>query len=239
MGTDALPALCAVSNSSDPELRTRVESLLARIQSHAMTRASLVRLDFGDRACDEILKDSAARHGPTGWPGTRKPRSRFGGHTSISAIPLRSPSGWRWTGFAGPPGSITYRVRRRPGFGYRPVSFVPGSWYGVLSPFRRRALAIRAHWDQPLPHDRPDPDGELFKPAPGGRRHRFTAKPWRRFQCRGALLVEPRMLISRSGQALIAEAVDDRGQSLLPDDKPHLQRLPAGASPPWPAFSSG
>ncbi len=50
MGPDALPALGAVSNSPDPELRIGVESLLAKIQAHVMTRATMVRLDFGERA---------------------------------------------------------------------------------------------------------------------------------------------------------------------------------------------
>ncbi len=44
-------------------------------------------------------------------------------------------------------------------------------------------------------------------------------------------LVEPRMLISRIGQALITEAVDDRGQSLLPGDKPHIQASASGSIP--------
>src|SRR5208282_4037216 len=61
MGTDALPALRAVSKSKDPDLRTRVESLLEKIQSNGMTRASTVRLDFKDRIIDAILQESESR----------------------------------------------------------------------------------------------------------------------------------------------------------------------------------
>ena len=39
------------------------------------------------------------------------------------------------------------------------------------------------------------------------------------------------MLISRIGQALVTEAVDDRGQSLLPNDKPHVQGSGGGSIP--------
>ena len=48
---------------------------------------------------------------------------------------------------------------------------------------------------------------------------------------RVAPLVEPRMLISRIGQAVVTEAVDDRGQSLLPGDKPHVQPSASGSIP--------
>jgi hypothetical protein len=45
------------------------------------------------------------------------------------------------------------------------------------------------------------------------------------------VLVEPRMLISRIGEAVITEAVDDRGQSLLSGDGPDLQPCASGSSP--------
>ena len=43
-----------------------MESLLAKIQAHVMTRATMVRLDFGERVGDEILAYAEAPAEPAG-----------------------------------------------------------------------------------------------------------------------------------------------------------------------------
>jgi hypothetical protein len=230
MGTDALPALRAVSNSNDPELRTRVESLLAKIHSRAMSRASLVRLDFRDRPCDEILKDSTAR-----WPNRlawhpetadsiRRRQVNIGDPTPLAFWAAmdrlcRAAGLYYIPGAPGGPGSGTaqFRLFLAPGTAVCPRSDTGPLRFELtgISHFRTIDLIPTVHSQNPAQGEPTSQYGETRAD----------------FNVAVRALVEPRMLISRIGQALITEAVDDRGQSLLPDDKPHLQASASGSIP--------
>jgi len=52
------------------------------------------------------------------------------------------------------------------------------------------------------------------------------------FYIRMRLLAEPRMLLNQLGDALIAEAVDDRGHALFPGPAPYVPRLGYGSGGP-------
>jgi hypothetical protein len=66
LGGDALPALQAARDATDPRVRTRVRSLLASVKAAdtagRLTRPTLVRLDFRDRPLGEVVEALNARH---------------------------------------------------------------------------------------------------------------------------------------------------------------------------------
>jgi hypothetical protein len=230
MGTDALPALRAASDSSDPELRTRVESLLERIQTRQMTRSSLVRLDFNAPTCDDIVKEATSRWvNRLAWhPGTpesiRQRRVNLGDPGPFafwSAIDRLCSAGdlSYIPGAPGGPGSgiAQFRMYLAPGTAVCPRADTGPLRFELtgISHFRTINLIPNANSESQAPG----------APAPISSESRAD------FSLAMRVLVEPRMLISRIGQAVVTEAVDDRGQSLLPNDKPHVEACASGSIP--------
>ena len=195
-----------------------------------MTRATMVRLDFGERACDEFLTYAETRwpnrlawHPDTPEP-VRRQRVRIDDPGPVAfwaAVDrLCGAAGLYYIpGSPGGPGSgaAQFRLFMAGGSVSCPRSDTGPLRFELtgISHFRTINLIPNSNSEIPTPG----------APAPvfGETRNAFDVAV--------RVLVEPRMLISRIGQALITEAVDDRGQSLLPGDKPHVQACASGSIP--------
>jgi hypothetical protein len=104
------------------------------------------------------------------------------------------------------------------------IAGCPRSDFG---PLRFELTGIR-HFRQIHLIPSPDTDGGIGSrgapPPPfGNRREDFSVSL--------RVLAEPRVLISRLAEAHLALAIDDRGQTLLPGDKPGVQNCAVGAIP--------
>jgi hypothetical protein len=234
MGTDALPALHAISKSNDPDLRTRVESLLEKIRMHSMTSASQIRLNFKDRPFDDILGDSETQSpNRLAWHPDTPQSVRRQPVTLSDSSPLafwcamdrlcQAGNLYYIPGLPAGPGSGTaqFRLFLAPGTVACPRSDTGPLRFELTGISHFRTVNL-------IPNPKVEPDAPLpapsLSPLPFGQIHDD-------FHVAVRMLVEPRMLISRIGQALIVEAVDDRGQSLLPGDEPSLQACGGGSIP--------
>jgi hypothetical protein len=197
----------------------------ARIEvaSNELGRASMVRLDFADRPLDEVLRafgsPSASR---LAWhPDTPEVYRR-------QRVTIREPGPLPfWTAIdrlcragvlkyvAGTPGGRGDGML--PGFR---LFLAPGSEphpQADYGPLRLQVVYLGHSRQLNLIPNRPE---EPARPGTGPPRFGELRED---FRIDLQLLAEPRLLISRVGGALITEAVDDRGQSLLPDDRPYLR----------------
>src|SRR5271154_3766891 len=63
LGREALAALRAARDDRDPEIRTRTDALLNKIEGALLTQPPLVTLDFQDRPLPEVVKALSASTG--------------------------------------------------------------------------------------------------------------------------------------------------------------------------------
>jgi len=240
MGAEALPAIRAVTDSTDLELRARAESLLAKIESSELTRASLVKLNVADCALDEVINNSESK-----WP------NRLAWHPDVPEPVRRRPV----TICEKAPLAFWAAVDRLCSAG--DLHYIPGSPDGPggglpqfrlflatgtatcprsdAGPLRFELIGVR-HFRQIDLIPNPDSDGGartrgVPPPRFGQRREEFNVAL--------RVLAEPRMLITRLGEARVALAVDDRGQSLIPGDKPHIENCALGAIPAQACINFG
>jgi hypothetical protein len=240
MGADALPAIRTATDSKDRELRSRAESLREKIESNELTRPSMIRLAFSDRPLDEVVSDSESKWANRlAWhPATPEPARRR--HVTIretAALPfwtavdrLCGAGGLQYIpGSPDGPGSTIpqFRMFLAPG-----TALCPRSDAG---PLRFEITSIR-HFRQINLVPNPSPVGDtpsrgVPPPLLGQRREDFNIEL--------RVLAEPRMLIARLGEAHVALACDEHGQSLLPGDKPSPQNCAVGAIPAQACITFG
>src|SRR5262249_29904317 len=65
LGREGLPALRAAKKSQDPEIRSRAEALLDRIETDLLIRPTLVTLDFADQPVADVFATLSQRTGMT------------------------------------------------------------------------------------------------------------------------------------------------------------------------------
>jgi hypothetical protein len=234
MGPAALPALRAAGQSKDPEARLRAEEAIAKIELSAMKRASMIRLDVVDRPLDEVVErfgvlspNRLAWHPETPEAVRRRPVTirepaplpfwtmidrlcRVGGLRYIPGSPI-GPSDTRRTEFR--------------------LYLTPGAWdfpRADSGPLRLEIVGIyHSRQINLIPNSEP-PAAEGF----GGPPPKRFGEREEGFYIKMRLLAEPRMLINQLGDALIAEAVDDRGHALFPGPAPYVPGLGYGSGPP-------
>jgi hypothetical protein len=222
MGADALPALRAASESKDSEIRTRAVALVAKIEWRALSRASPIRLDVADCPLDAVLEGF-------GFPSPSRMAWHPGTPEAVRQrrVTIREPGPL-------PFWSAIDRLCRAGELHYIPGSpGGPGSHHdpefrlflasGQMicpradsGPLRLEIVAIyHSRHVNLIPNDpRELPSRGGIPPRFGERREEFYAVL--------RILAEPRMLINHVGDALISDAVDDRGQSLLPGPAPYI-----------------
>ncbi len=209
IGGPALPALRDAAKAVDPEVRNRAEWLVSRVESTEMTQPWRVRLDFRERPVDAIVTESEAN-----WPCRLAWANKVPESARQRRVTLREDDPLPFWAFVD-------RLCEAADLHYVPGS--PGGEGDGRPPQFRLFLATgntpRPHDDhgplrlevESISHDRAAPGFSAFgNRLPQGP----PARPGWRLRLR--LLAEPRLLIDRHGQIEVHEAIDDRGQSLLP-----------------------
>ena len=228
IGPGALPALAKGRESRDIEVRRRAEILAARIEADAVLGATRVRLGLRDRPLAEavgaIASGSGMRLDPAG-PGATWPDARV---TLVAGEPLPFWGAVDRLCEAGglrrqypPEGTSFFPVR--PPFG---LDLVPGrarppaSDSGAL---RVELIRVRHR----LERDHGDGESAEFpfgSPTAGRRDPKTGATLDATYAADLLVSAEPRLRIFGGGEVEKAEAIDDRGRSLVKLPTPEEER---------------
>ncbi|CAN5623670.1 hypothetical protein BH23PLA1_BH23PLA1_01830 [soil metagenome] len=227
LGREALPALSAARQSPDPEIRSRSGILLTKIERQILIEPTRIMLDFQDRPLEEVVRVVGERSGiplvlvPAGHPHWRSRRLTLQASepipfwetldrlTEAGQVQLFQPLSLR----AGPTGRT--EPIRLVGTHSGPV--LPSSDAGPLRVYLHevkleRQVSYLQHSAVP---------SVLFgEPGarPGPNTNRTQPPVEEQFYVVMQLIGEPRLMLSQQGPLRILEAVDDRGQSLLPPE---------------------
>jgi hypothetical protein len=230
IGREALPALGKAAESRDPEVRRRAATLAARIEAGEVLNATRVRLDVQDRplaeAVEAIERESAMRLRPgvgVGKVGV-EPTWPEGRVTLEAAEPVPF---WEAVDRLCAAGGLQrlYPPAGDNFFPFRPPfewTLVPGkarppaSDTGAL-----RVELLRVRHDRERDYGQSESEFSPFPRSPAQKPDPETGATVRS-SYRAEILVsaEPRLRIFGVGSVEGAEAVDDRGRSLL--------RIPTG-----------
>ena len=211
LGSKALPALRTARDGQDVEVRHRAALLIQKIEGDQLVRPSLVLLDFSDRPMSDVIQSISAATGcrlsiyevRKDWLATR--------------ITLHKPdpvSFWKTVDSLCEAGRFQYNLGTGPdGISvalFRDWISGPASDHGAFRVlvdeivFNHRYRKVHLASRGLEPPEKKDEDKSFIT-------------LW--------IMVEPRMMIRSGGPLKRLSAVDDRGQSLLPDDvesnRPH------------------
>jgi hypothetical protein len=230
LGRDALPALRAARDSKDPEVRTRAATLVEKIESDLMIRPAMVRLDFQNKPVIDVVKQIAERSGialsliPENSPmGARRITLQ-----AASPVPF-----WTALDRLCREGRLQHNIALQAlAAGTRGTMVQLQAGDGSLSPyvsdsgpFRATLQGIHHHRDLALNQPGMMQDlvfrGGRVPPAPlpdrvVGPDGRTAPAVVDTFYFEFQIMAEPRMVLSQNGPLSLTEAIDDRGQSLLP-----------------------
>lgn len=224
LGPAAMPALQAARDSDKPRVRSRVAALIESIGRGAdlarFTRPTLIRLDFRDRPLSEVIDTLNARHhlgltfqfGPLPFRGMivgRPPgpnpkevaaRSRRVTLEADGPLPF-----WKAIDRLCEAGQLRHDLHPESGFGlsigqFRLFASVPGgrSVASDSGPMRVKVIGLHSTFERNL----------VGEARPG----------YGHLAVRMAIVPEPGLVVRQIGPPTVAEAVDDRGRSLLPAD---------------------
>jgi hypothetical protein len=208
-GREVLEALQDASHSEDPEVRTRAEALIDRIERDQLTQPMLVTLEPGTRPRGRVVSELARQ---TGFSITLDPGDRPGWADEPFEVPREGRSLWEWVETLGLDAAWSFEREATPFI--RPADPVlrveapkrsaPASAHG---PFRFVLRDVVA--------------SELPFPA-RGRLTRIGAAPdagrVTPIELRMELLAEPRLRLRAIGTPSLLEATDDRGRNLARPD---------------------
>lgn len=206
LGDAALPALRAALRDKDAEVRARAAALAAEIETARMLRATPITLNYKDRPLAEVLKDFGTQAGaevvlqPMGFPVQNQALARRVTLEVPGTVPFwtavdklsaatqlqHNPSAQFW---GQPIGRPTFPLSQ-------PTGTMPGR-SADSGPFRvsLQSLAHTRTVNPVQPGAAEHPGGDMF-----------VAQLF--------VTAEPRLQLFQSGQARVAEAADDLGQSL-------------------------
>ncbi len=209
-GRSALQALRAAADHRDVEVRVRVAALLRQVERSLVLQATPVRLDFRDVPLGEVLRRvhersdlnfAVASQDDPSWSGRR--------------VTLEGPTPlpfWAAVDRLCEAGRLRFQPGSPPIPGQRDDAFVlqdePAAGVDFVSdsgPFRAQLASIAYQSEVLLGRPRPIPAG----PSGDGR-------PERQMYCQLVVAAEPRLAITQDGPVRLLEAVDERGQSLIP-----------------------
>ena len=217
LGAGALPALRGARSARDAEVRTRASAILDRIESDLMVRPTLVALDFRDRPLGEVIKAIGERGGvifavqpdanADAWKGRKitlqseEPVPFLAAIDRLCAAAQVQSNPNNQNGMPG--GRLpTLTLWQGP-----PQPTFPASDSG---PFRVSLMSLHHHRDVNLQAVvRPAGAGKAAAPA-------IQSNVGDQFYFQMQVVAEPRLFLGQGGLLKLTEAVDDKGQSLLP-----------------------
>lgn len=237
LGGAALPALRGAAGAKDPEVQTRAAALASKIERDLMVRPSTVTLDFRDRPLDEVVRTIAGRSGipvvlapenPVAWRGRRVTLEEPEPVPFWTAIDRLCRAGQLNYSAIMPTGANSRRLVLQAGQAAGPNGPTVDS-----GPFRVALLYFEQHRRLDFTHPAvPAParviiGGRGGPPAVAADRAPIWPTISEQFTLSLQVLAEPRLMISQGGPPRLLEAVDDRGQSLLPPSSPgtSIQRV--------------
>ncbi|GAC1337843.1 MAG: hypothetical protein NVSMB14_04910 [Isosphaeraceae bacterium] len=239
LGPEALDALRDARESKDPEVRTRANALLDKIESSLVIRPTMVRLDFDDQPIQEVVKALADRGGlplqlanefhPM-WKGVKltlkddrpvpfwealdrlRKAGELGFNTNIS---IQNGNGPARTGVqlfkANVEGGYPQPICNSGPFR---VSF-GGADHNRSINFDNQNQAPNQVWPQAAMMPRRVIGGRVVEQGIGNpNAHRSLVTD--NFSFRLQVLAEPRLMVAQNGQLKLIEATDDAGNSLMP-----------------------
>lgn len=226
LGRQALPALRSARGERDPEVRSRVAALLTRIEGALLTQPSTVQLEFNDAPLHEVLKSFSDQSGiKLMLQNENSEPLRTRRVTIHESEPLPF---WKALDRLCDAARLQYNNIPNGVPGGREPTFLlfdgqnrPSAPTFDTGPFRVSVLGLHYQRDISFQHrivtrQRVPAGRGVAEPAstPGG----FTTQT--NEQCYAQLQVvgEPRLTLAMSGALKITEAIDDKGQSLLPPD---------------------
>ena len=239
LGRSAMPALRAARDSRDQEVRTRASGLIQKIEGALLTQPTRVRLDFDGMPLTDVVRSLSVQAGfkvalfPENLPRWKSTRVTL--HTAEpvdfwrAVDQLREVAGLQYN-----PGMSGYAGQREPTFSQADGTIRAQTPISDHGPFRVSLLGLHFQRDLnydgtgavpklPVPHD--------GKPPVGVGTALFPAQlnPVANVQFSARLLVaaEPRLSLYQNGPLQLIEAVDNRGNSLIPiaSDGPAYNRL--------------
>lgn len=236
LGRRALPALRTAREVKDPEVRTRVASLINRIEGSLLTQPTMVSLDFENRPLSEVVKAVSEQTGialvlvPDNAPQWTSRKVTV--HES-TPLPFwkgldRLCEAARLQYNFGMNGMPQGRQAALPLFdgGGRPA--IPTVDSG---PFRVCVMSLHFQRDVTFPVGGPR-FGQPILPQgvelPGSVGQRFNPARSENFFAQLQVIGEPRLSVSQSGPLKIIEAVDDKGQSLVATARMAVMQRTAG-----------
>ena len=239
LGRRAIPALRSARDARDIEIRTRASALIGKIEGALLTTPTMVTLDFEDQALPEVVKALSEQAGikvglipenSPNWPNRRV--------TLREPVPIpfwkamdRLCESARLQSNFGVQGLPSSREPVFPLFDGGPRMLGPTSDSG---PFRTSLLSL--HYQRDVTFTQgvsmvPRRNAVPPPPMPPGMVHSLPQSTGpavsEQFYAQIQVAAEPRLSLSQHGPLKILEAVDDRGQSLLPEsgDGPVTQRF--------------
>ncbi len=227
MGGQALAALRTARSSTDPEVRTRATSIIAKIEGTLLTHPAMIQLDFADRPLSEVVKQFSSQAGvrlalyPEQAAGLQDKRVTVRESLPLpfwKALDRLCDAAQLQYNFAGLHGNGNSREPVFPLFagGNRPSGPMADS-----GPFRVNLMSL--HYERDISFANGAGSGVFVNrgvagrfpvPVPDGNR---PVQPvlTEQFFAQIQVAAEPRLSVSQSGPIKLLEANDDRGQSLL------------------------
>jgi len=230
LGAEAIPALREALDSHDPEVRSRAVALLDKIDSELMTRPTMIKLDFEDQSIDEVIKAiNAQQVAITLALEPDNPVLTKGRRITVresEPVPF-----WKAIDLICKAGGLQHNPATNmamPGRGQVFRLFPGTSPSGPTSdsgPFRATLNSVHLHRDMSLVQGVPfagvlPPDPQAPVPLPPQRIAVVPAAGPQpvseQFYAQMQVMAEPRLTILQSHEIKLQEAVDEKGQSLIP-----------------------
>jgi hypothetical protein len=229
IGRSALPALRAARNARDLEVRTRAGSLIQKIEAALLTEPTRLRLDFENATLPDVARSFALQ---TGFRLALYPQNLPRWQTV--RVTLRQPQPvefWKALDQLCDAAGLQYNSNMHSvGSQREPIlPFTEGSIRTLVptfdhGPFRVKLLGLdyQRHltYGSPGAAEEPPPDPRPISRSPDvpaaiapARLNPITTV---QFSAQIAIDAEPRLSVARRGALRMIEAVDNRGNSLLP-----------------------
>jgi hypothetical protein len=226
LGRPALPALRAVRDSRDLEIRNRAHNLIQKIEGMLLTQSSSVTLNFEDSPLVEVMQSLSQQTGfKVALSPENVPKWKYQRVTLREAQPVPF---WKAIDQLCDAAQLQYNLSMHGVAGSREPMFclndgsmrtiTPNSDYG---PFRVSLLSL--DYERHVSYS-PGGVGPGFRPNvgnPAGRRPLAVSPPQanpvtsEQFTAHLLVAAEPRLSLSQVGALRVLEAVDNRGNSLV------------------------
>jgi hypothetical protein len=208
LGPAALPLLRqAAQDATDPEVRRRLEAVIPKLEQVAALAPTRVTLNVTNQPVGDVIKELARQ---SGYEIKLWPSGNFNEEGRVITLNLKDVTFWEALERVCELGGLTQEGWHGPD--QAPINLRFGDSYPNIAayngPFRVIARGFRM--DKTIEFS-------------GGPRHAGNGpiRQYANLQITLGISSEPRLPLVGAGQPIFTEAVDETGQSLLPESQPH------------------